>query len=69
MIRRLLTKNFTEVPLILISFDYQKFKKFGKKNSCTIHIHPSIKSDDFLKEKVGEIIDYIRDNYDMKKLL
>ena len=35
IITRLLTKNLTKVPLLWITFNMQKYKKYGKKNSCT----------------------------------
>lgn len=60
------TKNFTVVPLFVVTFDYQKFQKYGKKGSCIIHPHPDIAKDEFLKEKLCECVDYIRDNYDME---
>ena len=49
-------------------FDYQKFKEKGKDKSCTMYvIHPDIAKDEFLKGKLQECVDYIQDNYDMKK--
>jgi hypothetical protein len=69
MLRRLLTRNLTQVPLLWVTFNYQLFKKNGKKNSCMLNIHPTLKDDVILKKKLYEIVDYIRDNYDMKELL
>lgn len=60
------TKGFTLIPLFTITFDYQKFKKHGKEGSCMLHLHPDIKDDEFLKKKLCECVDYIRDNYDME---
>lgn len=59
------TKNLTLIPLFTVTFDYQKFKKYGKEGSCIMHIHPDIANDEFLKEKLRECVDYIRDNHDM----
>lgn len=60
------TKNFTFIPLFIATFDYQKFQKDGKKNSCMLTIHPKIANDQFLKEKLSECADHIRDNYNME---
>lgn len=61
------TKNYTLIPLFTVTFNYQKFKKLGKQGSCVFHsIHPDICEDKFLKEKLCECVDYIRDNYDME---
>nr|DAZ83747.1 MAG TPA: hypothetical protein [Caudoviricetes sp.] len=50
-----------------MTFDWKKFHKDGKENSCMLYIlHPDIANDPFLKEKLSECVDYIRDNYDME---
>lgn len=63
-----ITKNYTEIPLLWITFDYQKYQK-DKKNSCTVSLHPDIRADIELQEKINNLIDYIRDNYDMSKFI
>lgn len=60
------TKNFTRIPLFTMTFDWAKFQKDGKKNSCLIHIHPDIANDLVLRRKLCDCVDYIRDNYDME---
>lgn len=60
------TKNLTRIPLFVMTFDWKKFQKDGKKDSCILNIHPDIANDPFLKEKLSECVDYIRDNYDME---
>lgn len=61
------TKNLTRIPLFTMTFDWKKFQKDGKENSCMLYIlHPDIAKDQFLKEKLSECVDYIRDNYDME---
>ena len=60
------TKNLTRIPLFVMTFDWKKFQKDGKKDSCMLAIHPDISNDPFLKEKLSECVDYIRDNYDME---
>ena len=62
-----LTNNQTEIPLLTITFNRNKYKKFGKKNSCELKLHPMLK-DDILKEKLNEIVDFIRDNYNMSEM-
>ena len=59
------TKNLTEIPLFTMTFDYRKYKTQGKKDSCTMHCHPDIVQDEFVKSKLQEVVDYIRDNYDL----
>ena len=59
------TKNLTRIPLFTMTFDYRKYKTQGKKDSCTFHCHPDIADDKFVKEKLCEVVDYIRDNYDL----
>ena len=65
-IENLLTKNKTEIPLLYITFDYQKYKQQGKLGSCTAHLHPMIRNDGHLISSINKLIDYIRDNYDME---
>ena len=60
------TKNLTRIPLFIMTFDWKKFQKDGKKDSCMLAIHPDIANDPFLKKKLSERVDYIRDNYDME---
>lgn len=59
------TKNLTEIPLFTMTFDYRKYKTQGKKDNCTMHCHPDIANDEFVKSKLQEVVDYIRDNYDL----
>lgn len=59
------TKNLTKIPLFTITFDYRKYKAEGKKDSCTFYCHPDIAQDEFVKDKLCEVVDYIRDNYDI----
>lgn len=59
------TKNLTRIPLFTMTFDYRKYKADGKKDSCMFYAHPSIAKDEFVKSKLQEVVDYIRDNYDL----
>ena len=60
------TKNLKAIPLFVMTFNWKKFQKDGKKDSCMLAIHPEIANDQFLKEKLSECADHIRDNYDME---
>ena len=59
------TKNLTRIPLFTMTFNYRKYKADGKKDSCMCYIHPDIAKDEFVKSKLQEVVDYIRDNYDL----
>lgn len=60
------TKNLTRIPLFTMTFDYRKYRRDGKTGSCTFFAHPDIAQDEFVKEKLSEVVDYIRDNYDLE---
>lgn len=68
MIRRLLTRNYTMIPLFYAFFDLKKFRKNGAANSCDIHMHPLLHNDVELLDKVKDVIDYIRENYNMEDI-
>lgn len=63
-----LTHNYNKVPLLWVNFDLNKYQQSGAKNSCMAHVHPVLANDEHIKNTVYELIDYIRDNYDMEKL-
>lgn len=65
LLTRLLTKNRTQIPLLYVTFDYNKFKSEGKVGSCMCNVHPVIANDEHIKQTVNDMINYIRDNYDM----
>lgn len=53
-----------------MNFNYQKYKEFGKKDSCTFYsIHPDLTKDEFMKAHLRVVADHIRDNYDMETLV
>lgn len=60
------TKNLKAIPLFVMTFNWKKFQKDGKKDSCILNIHPDIANDQFVREKLSECVDYIRDNYNME---
>ena len=59
------TKNLTRIPLFTMTFNYRKYKADGKKDSCMFYTHPDIAKDEFVKSKLQEVVNYIRDNYDL----
>ena len=60
------TNNFTEIPLFTMIFNYQKYKEQGKEGTCTCYfVHPDVRDDEYLKERLQECVDHIRDTYDM----
>lgn len=59
------TKNLTKIPLFTMVFNYRKYKADCKKDSCMFYAHPNIAKDEFVKSKLQEVVDYIRDNYDL----
>ena len=63
------TKNLTQIPIFYMTFDYRKYKKHGKENSCTFHCLPEISNDEFVKNRLSEVVDYVRDNYDLDKIV
>ena len=46
------TKNFTRIPLFVMFFDYQKYKKNGAKGSCDWYSHPNIMKDEYIRERM-----------------
>jgi len=67
-INKKLTKNYTEVPLFWVDFNLEKYEKYGAENSCMVKIHPSLKDDEYVKQTLNDLVDYIRSNYDMNDL-
>lgn len=59
------TKNLTRIPLFMMTFNYRKYKADGKKDSCMFYAHPDIANDEFVMGKLQEVVNYIRDNYDL----
>lgn len=76
MIRRILnrwlgkkTREFTDVPIFYVTFNLQHYKKNGAKGSCTINCLPEIKQDEEAVRRIESTVDYIRENFDMEKLI
>ena len=61
-----LTKNYNNVPLFWVNFNLNKYQQNGAKNSCIVKIHPELKDDKYIIESLNNLIDYIRENYDME---
>lgn len=69
ILTRLFTKNLTKIPLIWITFNWKLFKEHGAKGSCMCNIHPCLKDDEYIISTMNELCDYIRENYDMEKII
>jgi len=63
-----LTKNYNSIPLFWVDFNLNKYNKYGEKDSCIIMIHPDLKNDIFIQSRLNDVIDYIREHWDMEKL-
>lgn len=63
-----LTKNYNEVPLFWVDFNLNKYIENGAENSCMVKIHPVLKDDEYVHETLNNLVDYIRDNYNMEMI-
>lgn len=63
------TDKKRKVPLIMITFDYQKFVRDGVAGSCIVSAHPDLATDQILIKKLEDVVDYIRSNNDMEKIV
>ena len=63
-----LTKNYNNIPLFYVNFNLNKYQQNGAKNSCIAKIHPELKDDRYIKDTINDLIDHIRNNYDIEKL-
>ncbi len=62
-----LTNNYNEIPLFWVTFNLNKYKENGAKGSCNLKLHPLLK-DEHIKNQLNDLVDYIRENYDMEEL-
>ena len=65
VISRLLTKNYTKVPLLWINFNLRKFQKEGAPGSCMCYLHPCLADDDYITGVMNGLCEYIREKYDI----
>lgn len=63
------TRNYTDVPIFYVTFNLQKYRKNGAKGSCIINCLPEIKQDEEAVRRIESAVDYIRENFDMEKLI
>lgn len=68
-ISKLLTSNYRKIPLFIVYFNYKKYRKDGKKNSCLFKHHPIFKDDKYIKETLNNLVDYIRDKYNIEDII
>ena len=69
LITRLLTKNLQRVPLLRIDFNMKKYRESCAKGSCMCIIHPVLKDDNHIIETMNGLCDYMREKYDMEKVI
>lgn len=69
LITKFFTKGFTKIPLLWIHFNYKQYKESGEKGSCLLNVHPLIRNDKYIIDTMNELVDYIRGNYDMNKII
>lgn len=60
--------NGHKVPLLAVTIDLDKYHK-SAKGSAMVRFHPDFKNDKHLQEMAFNMTDYIRNNYDMDKLI
>lgn len=65
---KILTKNYDAIPLFFVTFDYNKYKKYGIKGSCDLKVHPVLKDDEYIKKTLNDLVDYIRKTQDMENI-
>lgn len=63
------TKDYKEIPLFFVTFDLIKYLEEGEEGSCDLKLHPSLKEDKFIVEQLNGLVDHIRKNHDMEKLI
>ena len=61
-----LTKDHSQIPLFWVEFNLNKYIENGAKNSCIAKIHPVLKEDEYIHKTINDLIDYVRNNYDME---
>ena len=62
-------KNFTEVPILWIALDMQRYEKSGARGCFLINCLPEIAHDKETVRRINDAVDYIRENFDMEKLM
>ena len=55
--------------MLRIDFNMKKFKENDAKGSYMCVIHPVMKDDNYIIETMNWLCDYIRDKYDVEKLI
>jgi len=66
---KILTHKYTKIPLLYVTFNYNAYLKQGSKNSCLVKAHPLIGNDERVIHMLNDLIDYIREEYDMSQML
>lgn len=69
ILKRILTNNLQKIPLLYINFNRRKYRQDDAKGSCDCVCHPALSQDGHIKETMSNLCDYIRENYDMDKVI
>ena len=64
-----LTKNHDEIPLFYITFNLNKYRKYGASNSCELKVHPNLGNDEHIKKTLNDLVDHIRRTQNMENLI
>lgn len=56
------------IPLFWVEFNRKLFKENGKAGSYMANTHPIIRKDEYVVQTINNLVDYIRDNYDMDEM-
>lgn len=67
-LNRKLTKNYNKIPLFWVDFNLNHYNQDGAKDSCVAKIHPELKNDIWIECAINDLIDYIREHYNMRDL-
>jgi len=66
-ILKVFLRKHSKIQLFLCNLDVEKFNK-QRNDFCKIKIYKYLKDDDFINQKIEEIIEHITGNYDIRKL-
>ena len=66
---KILTKNHNEIPLFNVTFNLNKYRKYGSENSCNLRLHPDLENDTYVKKTLEDLVDHIRRTKNMENLV
>ncbi len=60
--------NGHKVPILAITIDLDKYNK-EHSGSCDFCVIPDLQNDEYVKQTLFGLVDYIRENYDCNKFV